>query len=86
MPSERLQRQIDRILDQCEEAVDARDWDLVRELCDSALRIDPDNEDALPYLNASARGTAIENNSRPANVSRDTTRLRVLAKREIPKA
>src|SRR5437016_10035193 len=50
MPSERVQRQIDRLLDQCEEAIAQRDWAAARELSESVLRMDPGNADALAYL------------------------------------
>src|SRR5207245_187580 len=52
MPSERVQRQIDRLLDQCEEAIAQRDWAAARELSESVLRMDPGNADALAYLAA----------------------------------
>jgi hypothetical protein len=37
MPSERIQRQIDSLLDQAEAGVTARDWTLVRERCESVF-------------------------------------------------
>ena len=55
MPSERIQRQIDRFLDQIETAVEERDWERVRELSDDVLRLDPDNEDAQSFLAAAGR-------------------------------
>ena len=39
MPSERLQRRIDRLLDQAESAADAEDWPRVRELSQRALAL-----------------------------------------------
>ena len=50
MPSERLQRQIDRLLDQAEVAVEARDWNSVRDAASAVLRVDPDDEDAKLFL------------------------------------
>ena len=59
MPTERVQRQIDRLLDQVEDAVAERDWQLVRELCDSVLRLDHDNQDARTFLEAAEHDTGI---------------------------
>ncbi len=50
MPSERVQRRIDRLLDQGEEAVEARDWESVRDAASAVLRVDPNNEDAKSFL------------------------------------
>jgi hypothetical protein len=50
MPSERVQRRIDNLLDQAETAVESTEWDRVRELSDAVLRVDPDNEDAKSFL------------------------------------
>ena len=52
MPSERIQRQIDRLLDQADEAAAARNWALVRELCERIQEFDPDNADAHTNLGA----------------------------------
>jgi len=50
MPSERVQRRIDSLLDQAEEAVDALDWRRVQEIGDAVLVADPDNEDAKTFI------------------------------------
>ena len=52
MPSERMQRQIDRLLDEAEVAVTNRDWSLVAARCEAVLRLDEGNVDALTYLAA----------------------------------
>ncbi len=57
--TERIQRQIDRLLDQTEAAGGALDWPRVRDLCDGILRLDPDNEDAHAYLAAAGRDTGV---------------------------
>ena len=46
MPSERIQRRIDRLLDGAEAAADAEDWTLVRRKAAEVLGLDPENEDA----------------------------------------
>ena len=54
MPSERVQRQIDRFLDQAEEAATSEDWARVREMCQRALALDAENADARAFLEMSA--------------------------------
>jgi eukaryotic-like serine/threonine-protein kinase len=55
MPSERIQRQIDRLLDEAERGVVDGDWNLVRTRAEQALRLDPRNADATTYLEAANR-------------------------------
>ncbi len=55
MPSERVKRQINALLDEAEQAVKKSDWALVRERADQVLTLDPDNEDGLFYLVAAQR-------------------------------
>ena len=57
MPSERIQRRVEALLDQVDEAAQALDWPRVRELCDGVLRLDPENEDARAFLGAAERDT-----------------------------
>ncbi len=52
MASERVQRRIDRLLDQIEEAIEQRDWSHVRELAQDAIALDRDNNDAQAFLDA----------------------------------
>jgi hypothetical protein len=59
MPIERVQRRIDRLLDQAEEAADRHYWDEVRSLVEGIFRFDPDNEDARLFLDAAARDVDI---------------------------
>jgi hypothetical protein len=49
MTSDRVQRRIDGLLDQAEEAVDARDWNAANEIALSVLAVDPENGDALAF-------------------------------------
>ncbi|MCH8236188.1 MAG: hypothetical protein IIC29_08705, partial [Chloroflexi bacterium] len=50
MPSERVQRRIDELLDQAEAAMAARDWDVVAESARMALVADPENDDAKMFI------------------------------------
>ena len=54
MPSERVQRRIDDLLDQAEQAVSSRDWAAVDEISLSVLAADPDNEDGKTFLSMAA--------------------------------
>ena len=58
MPSERIQRQIEALLDQAEHAVTAGDWDAALERVRGVLAIDADNADAqaLSAIAEAARG------------------------------
>ena len=47
MPSERVQSQMDRLLDETEEAISSQDWTLAAEHTLSVLMLDPGNQDAL---------------------------------------
>ena len=58
MPSERVQRQIDRLLDEAEIAVDLEDWEGVRSRARRILALDPENPDARNYLEAAERSLA----------------------------
>lgn len=55
MPTERIQRQIDALLDEAEAAVRTLDWATVRDRCEAVLRLDPTNEDALTFRDAALR-------------------------------
>ena len=55
MPSERVQRQIDRLLEEAEEAVVQRNWTAVLECAQDILALDPENSDASSFLAAAQR-------------------------------
>ncbi|MCH8817886.1 MAG: protein kinase, partial [Chloroflexi bacterium] len=57
MTSERLQRRIDRLLDEAEEAADKRDWALVADSARRVLLVDPENADAQALLVLADDGT-----------------------------
>ena len=56
MPSERIQRQIDRLLDEAEAASARRDWLQVLDLAVHVLTFDPENADAQGLAAAAKRG------------------------------
>ena len=55
MASERLKRQIDRLLDEVEAAVSQLDWPVVRDRTQAVLALDPENADATTFLAAAER-------------------------------
>ena len=55
MASERVQRRIERLLDQLDEAETQGNWESVRDLAQDVLEIDPDNTETGAYLRSSAR-------------------------------
>ena len=56
MASERIQRQIDRLLDEAGEALAQGDWATVRVCAHKVQVIDPENTDVQPFLAAAGRG------------------------------
>ena len=66
MASDRVQRQIDRLLDEAEAAITVSDWATVGDRARNVLRLDPENSDALSYLAAAERDTG---SSQPAQAS-----------------
>ena len=73
MPSERIQRRIDRLLDQIEEVADQRDWQSVHQLAQDVLQLDPENDDALGYLAAAKRDTGNATSPPPLTTQADIT-------------
>ena len=69
MPSERIQRQIDGLLDDAEAAVAKRDWPSVRGLARRVLAIDGENDDARALL---AMAEADDGDGSPAAVAEST--------------
>ncbi|MBI2887946.1 MAG: hypothetical protein HYY02_12150 [Chloroflexi bacterium] len=58
MPSERIQRQIDRFLDEADQAMAHSDWARVQDRAENVLALDPENADAQTYLAAAQRRLA----------------------------
>ena len=55
MASERVQRRIERLLDQAEEAIDRSDWESLRGYAQAILGLDADNKDAIAFLTSPDR-------------------------------
>ncbi|MFQ6027699.1 MAG: serine/threonine-protein kinase PknK [Dehalococcoidia bacterium] len=55
MASDRLQRQVERLLDEADQAITKEDWSTVASRARAVLRIDPGNSDALSYLAVAER-------------------------------
>ena len=70
MASDRLQRRIERLLDEAEEAVSRLDWEVVRDRAQAVLAFDPDNSDALILLTGADRAMT---GSAPSPTSQSTT-------------
>ncbi|MCH8281267.1 MAG: protein kinase [Chloroflexi bacterium] len=58
MASERVQRQIDRLLDEAEEAAARQEWETVRARAQHVLTFDPENQDGIAFLAAAGRALA----------------------------
>jgi tetratricopeptide (TPR) repeat protein len=61
--SDRLQRQIERLLNEADEAITQRDWSTVRDRAQDALAIDPENAEAKSFLAAANRALGAEADS-----------------------
>jgi hypothetical protein len=82
MPSERVQRQIDRLLDEAEEAISSQDWAAVAERAQAALRLDPENAGALSYLAAAERDPS-PNTGQPTATDASRARLEQYIPKEL---
>ena len=60
VPSERVQRQIDRLLDEAEAAITELRWQVVRDRARAVLALDAGNEDARSYLDSAERELSLE--------------------------
>jgi len=71
MASERIQRRVDRLLDQIEEAMERLDWESVRSSAQAVLALDAGNPDALAFLDAAeqAMGGSSGTAAGPSTVS-----------------
>ena len=63
MASERVQRRIERLLDQIEDAADQLNWVEVQERANALLAYDPENQDALTFLAVAERALTARSGS-----------------------
>ena len=75
--SERLKRQIDRLLNDAEEAISQLDWGTVRARAQAVRAYDPDNFDALAFLTGAERALGREDSGptcedQPASITSHT--------------
>ena len=64
MTSERVQRQIDRLLNEAEAAITGPRWDVARDRARAALALDATNADALALLATSETRTRLRGRQR----------------------
>ena len=55
MPSERVQRRIDALLDEADAAIAVGNWDLALQKSQDVLAFNPEDPDALAYVHAAER-------------------------------
>ena len=67
MPSERVRRHIDRLLDEADEAVANDAWATVQARAQKVVTFDPDNQDAQDFLAAAERGLSGSEQEPPAS-------------------
>ena len=72
MASKRLQRQIDRLLDEAEEAITRLDWEVVRARARAVLAIDFDNSEGRAFLDVAERAPGAEVDTSQAITSQQT--------------
>lgn len=58
MASDRLQRRLERLLDEAEEAITQLDWRVFFDRAQAVLAIDPENSDGLAFLATAERALA----------------------------
>ena len=76
MPSVRIQRRIDTLLDEADEAYSSHQWEISENRARTALGLDPENQDALAILAAIGRMT--DGQSSPATDAPDAQRQSAL--------
>ena len=78
MPAERVQRQIDRLLDEADEAMSSNDWQVALEGATAVLAHDPDNPDGAHYVEAARRGLGLTSGAAATTVGDLESALRAL--------
>ena len=79
MPSERIQRRIDALLDEADEAVSRDDWDTVRQRANAVLSFDAENDDARSYLQAAQKNLGRTRAAAPVEPGTPEARLAAAA-------
>ena len=74
MASDRIQRQIERFLDEAEDAVAHGDWGTAKDCAEKVLAFDPENSDGLAFLSAAARSLS-GTEATPPGVDHSGTRV-----------
>jgi hypothetical protein len=72
MTSERIQRRIERLLDQAEEAADHEDWTQSAARAREALALDADNRDAQALLAAAEKMLSVDQHRNLARAGAET--------------
>ena len=67
MASDRIQRNIERLLDEVDNAIARRDWISVRDHAQDVLALDPQNSEASAFLAAATRALSSSDSSETAN-------------------
>lgn len=92
MPSERIQRRIDALLDQAEEAIVVQNWPTAAAAARAVLGIDAENEDAPALLRAAEANlsapttTSTPTAEAPSAVTQPSPRSVRLARRDACRA
>jgi len=60
MLNDRVQRQIDRLVDQAQDAIALGQWEELRATCEVVLSLDPENSDATRYLSLADKSLATD--------------------------
>ena len=75
MASERIQRRIDLLLDEADQALADGDWPVVRDRSGKVLTLDPDNTDAATYIAAAERALAVASEVPPTPKAETTAKM-----------
>jgi hypothetical protein len=84
MPSERVQRQIDRLLDDAEGASEQRDWALMLNRAEAVLAIDSANSDALAFAAIAKKSLEGSGGESDGDARPDEQREVAVEARELP--
>ena len=86
MLNDRVQKQIDWLVDQAQDAIALGQWEELRAICEALLSLDPDHSDAKRYLSLADKSLAKDVVSDRAHVIEASTDETSLIDDEIPPA